>query len=452
MTKSEERNIFLKYLVRIYIQNPNLPINSDTIYDELRKFNIEGNKQSRINNESLVGIQVKLNNKFMGNCFSDGYFWVIENRKNVSDKDFYNSMYQSIKLYVSIDAENLYHISEKLFNFMLEENIMMQCKIAKEMRNDVLILKVQTKEDAIKVSNYLNKLNYKSKIKPNPFLLDNGKTSMAMDRGLSYNSTLSKLIENYLKFRKSLNTLNDVSEKDFANFIKIQISELKQNKNPVYLNIYGLTNEDKLNDFIMIGELIQKNIDKTLTQKELFQYQNKNEVKSESQSSSVISYTQEEKEKILYLINKMSQYYSLEEVHTKIMSYINTGKSEYFTRRDGIRYIVESKFSPNRMKEIISDLGWNAIISATNTTLKKYGTDQVYYALKKLLDSNDITAFTNENDARSYLGFIIPPELLREVLVNKLRENNYNLTSEAIINLIFNEINEREKAKMHGRK
>ncbi|MBQ8193276.1 MAG: hypothetical protein IJZ46_04330 [Bacilli bacterium] len=465
MTKSEERNIFLKYLSKIYMQNPNLEITSDTIYNELRKFNIEEGKQTRINNESLVGIQVKLNNRFAGKCLSNGYFWVIENRAGKKDEDYYNDIINGIKIYVSIEPENLYRISESLFNFMIQENIIMQCKVAKEMRNDVLVLRVQKKEDAVKVSNYLNNLHYQSKIKPNPFLLDSGKVSMAMDGILSYNSTLSKLIREYLKFRKKLNNLHEVSEKDFANFVKAQLNELKQNGNRAYLNVYNLKSEEELKNFIMIGELIQKNINNTLTHEELFQYQKSNNEqiisptsketpqyhKSNNINNKNISFTQEEKEKVLYVINRLSNYYSLEEVHARIMSYINTGRTEFFTRRDGIRYIVEENFPPYKMKNIISDLGWNAIISASNATLQKYGINQLYYAFNKILNNGGIDGFTNQNNVRSYLGFVIPPELLQEVLSNKARENNFSLTAENITNIIISKINVQEKQRS-GRK
>ena len=40
MSSSEERELFLEYLKKIYIQNPNFEITMDTIYNELRAFSV----------------------------------------------------------------------------------------------------------------------------------------------------------------------------------------------------------------------------------------------------------------------------------------------------------------------------------------------------------------------------------------------------------------------------
>ena len=233
MSRSDERELFLKYLSDIYLQNPNLPISYQTIYYQLSRFATDNNNRNTIVSDSLLAVQLGLNNIFRYNdkvnTFSpnNSYFWVIENRMGKKDREFYSDMYNAIKIYVAVDTENIYKVSEMLFNFMIKEGIIMQCKIAKEMRNDALVCRVRTKEDAIKVSNYINGLEYKSRVKPNPFLLSDGKISMAMDGDLSYNSTLSKLLCEYLNIKRQSNSLNKVNSLDFSLFVKDQIKMLK---------------------------------------------------------------------------------------------------------------------------------------------------------------------------------------------------------------------------------
>ena len=227
MNRSDERELFLKYIIDVYLQNPNLPISRDIIYNELSRFSTYSGNHYIIDNDSLIGVQVGLSNKFRKNgsvnTFSNGYFWVVENRVGNNDRDFISNMYNSIKIYVSVDLENIYKISELLFNFMINEGITMQCKISKGMRNDALVCRISGEEAARKVSDYVNNLNYESKFRPNPFLLDNGKVSVAMDGKLLYNSVLAKLLEQYFDLKRNTKQLDKVNCDDFNVFVKNQI-------------------------------------------------------------------------------------------------------------------------------------------------------------------------------------------------------------------------------------
>ena len=73
--------VFLKYLIDIYKENSSLPITSDTIYNELRTTVIEEDKVVKVPKESLLAVQVKLNNKYKNNkildTYSNGYYLVI---------------------------------------------------------------------------------------------------------------------------------------------------------------------------------------------------------------------------------------------------------------------------------------------------------------------------------------------------------------------------------------
>lgn len=454
MTKEAERNIFLKYVADIYYQNPDLPVNRHTIYDKLRSFNTEENSRTTIANDNLAPVQVALNNKYKNNekavsfTANGGYFWAIENREGKNDRTYYNEIVDSIKLYIAVEPENLYQISSTLFDFMLKENIEMQSKIAKEMRNDVLVCRVLKKEDVSKVKKFINEdLNYKSKIKPNPFILNDKNVSMTYDGNLSYNFVLSIYIELYLENKREKNELNNVNDKDLAAFINETIEQAKDRYNPKIAQKFELFNYRYYLDFLKISYILRDNINNTLSMNKISKYQN---IRTPKEVEMIQEFTDEDKEKVIHIINKLTYYYSLDEIHKRIMNYIETEDINQFTRRNNIRKTVSENFTPSLLKNILKEMGWNALLDVSNETYQKYGKEQLIYAVNKLIQESKIDAFTNNNDSRSYLGYIIPLKLLRNLLDDKIKEENTELTKENLTNIILNNI-EKEETKKHGR-
>ena len=439
MNRSDERELFLKYIIDVYLQNPNLPISRDIIYNELSRFSTYSGNHYIIDNDSLIGVQVGLSNKFRKNgsvnTFSNGYFWVVENRVGNNDRDFISNMYNSIKIYVSVDLENIYKISELLFNFMINEGITMQCKISKGMRNDALVCRISGEEAARKVSDYVNNLNYESKFRPNPFLLDNGKVSVAMDGKLLYNSVLAKLLEQYFDLKRNTKQLDKVNCDDFNVFVKNQIEMLGSEQKKYFMDVYNVTDEKKYKDFIMVCSLISRNLDGTLTLDELFKY---GDIKDISVDEKKNNYYKTDEDKLLYVINSLANYYSVDDVHKIIMKFIENGNYNLFTRRDDIRNIVSDNFSQNDVRNIVSNLGWNAFIYASKVTYDKYGEEQLFAAIKGIFN------------ARSRLGLIIPPKLLKEVIVSKLNEYGKSISGISLAELVLEEINKLEEKKNNG--
>ena len=449
MSRSDERELFLKYLSYVYLNNPKFPICYDTIYHQLSKFVVRDGKQCLVGDDSLLSVQLGLNNIFRYNdkvnTFTYGCFWVIENRMGKNDTDFYNGISNAIKLYVAIDPSCIYKVSELLFKFMIKEGIVMQCKIPKEMRNDALVCRVSTKEDAKKVSDYLNSLNYKTNVRPNPFLFDNGKISVAMDGNLSYNSTLSKLICEYLRFMRKSNSLDKVNSLDFSNFVKKQISLLKGQNKLYFMNLYEIKDEDRFKDFIMISNIICKNIDSNLSLDELFKYQGVKNVDSKR------IYSKQEEDKILHVINNLNNYYSVDDIHKIIIQFIESGNYRLFTRKNNIRSIVMDNFAPEDVKNIISDLGWKAFLSASKVTYDKYGSEWLYSAIDKYLNNMGISGFTRDDGVRSRLGLVIPPLLLREKIMNIMFEKGIELNTENLTNLVLEETTMKKNNRTNGR-
>ena len=325
----------------------------------------------------------------------------------------------------------------------------MQSKIAKVLRSDALVCRVATVEDAKKVCDYLNNLNYKSKYRYNSFLYENGKVGMTMDGNLSYNRTLSKLIKEYLILKKETNTLDNVSMDDLNRFINNQVELLKGDMKKYYMDLYQINSEEKYKDFLMICNLVSKNLDNSLTLNELFKHQ---EIKKMNVNNDKKIYTKQDEDKILYVVNSLANYYSIEDVHEIIMKFICTGNVRFFTRRDDIRTIVSDNFTKEKFKNIISNLGWNAFLSACKVTCDKYGEEWLYNAIDEYLIGKRISGFTRDGNVRSRLGLIIPTDLLRSVINDKIKQKGVELDTFSVTSMVLEEINKTEKNNVNGRK
>lgn len=447
------QELFFNHIKQLFIQNPTININSDVIYSELTVFNSKNKQNVRINRESLVGIQVKMANYYRDdnsvNTFSNGYFWVIENRGNYQDREFYHELGNCIKLYVAVDPLTIKNVSLMIFDFMTKENIINQSKISRDMRNDALVLRVRNKKDADKIIKFINEdIKYNSSIKPNPFICSIGNVSITLDGTLSYNSTLTKLMVAYFQEKQSIGSLDTSSLDDFSKYIKNQIEILNNNQNKYLLDSYDIENQEQLRDFIMIMDVLVKNLDGNITKEDIYQKQeeriNGKVVNRDNPSDNDFN-------SILHIMNGLVNKYGIEIAHKRILLYINKKQDvNIFTRDNNIRNIVIRNFTPEKMKEIILSLGYEALINAINETIIKYDIEQAKYAIRKLIEEENIDSFTNDNDVRSYLGFIIPIELLKQLIVDKTLEKKVYPSKDNIIEILIEEA--QNESKIRGRK
>lgn len=441
MEKSSERDLFIKYLAQIYIQNPDIPISKDTIYHELYSFNVHNGKQEKLKNTSLINVQIALSDKYKDDertvkyTSRGGCFWIIEGRNNLRDYEFYDKLFKAIKLYISVDSKDIHRIAQELFDFALDEKILYQAKVAKVMRNDALVMRVSSKEEAIKVCDFVNnKLQYDSRVKPNPFIFDNGKVSIAIDGKLSYNETLCKFLTSYLNDKRNDNDLSNVSEKDFLAFISTEMDLFKNGDNKDFVYKYGLNSSKKIFDFVVVANLLMGNMNDTLNMKNIFSYQKIGEDDKDLDANI-------KRANLLYVMNVLSNKYGTKEMHSRINKYLDTGDSDIFTREGNARRIMYENFNKESLTNLLLELGYSALVEASIRTVEKYGEGQLYYAVNKLLCFHQIDGFTNTNDARSYLGFISNERIIYKVLMDKLEKDGKKVNAQSVTNLLLEEVN-----------
>lgn len=439
MTVNEEREVFLRTISSYFKKNSNIPLEKKYIYSYLASHTTKDGYLQGIPRESLVNVQLHLNEKYKGlegiNTFTgpkpNNVFWVIENRGQMKDKNFYEDIKDSIKLYLPVDASNIYEVSTKVLDYIIKEGIHIQAKIAKNMRSDVFVIRVLDKDKLDKLLNYINSLDYNSKSKPNPFALNVGRVSITKDGMMSYNTVLAEYITEYLKSERE-----EVTLENFKKFMHKQINKIPSSNKNKY----------------MIVDLIIKNLENTLTLEELLSYNQKVVV-----DNRITQVSEEDKNNILRLINGLNVFYNLEETHKRIEMYLATGNINYFTRQNGIRKFVEEYLPVEQMRVALYEMGWSALVNSIDETYKKYGELQVIKAVERIVDVGSIEGLTNTNNARSYLGFITSPELLQKIIL-KQASSSINIENQSIEDIAFQvvgkayeEIEYKNKQKKNGR-
>lgn len=439
MTVNEEREVFLRTISSYFKKNSNIPLEKKYIYSYLASHTTKDGYLQGIPRESLVNVQLHLNEKYKGlegiNTFTgpkpNNVFWVIENRGQMKDKNFYEGIKDSIKLYLPVDASNIYEVSTKVLDYIIKEGIHIQAKIAKNMRSDVFVIRVLDKDKLDKLLNYINSLDYNSKSKPNPFALNIKRVSITKDGMMSYNTVLAEYITEYLKSERE-----EVTLENFKKFMHKQINKIPSSNKNKY----------------MIVDLIIKNLENTLTLEELLSYNQKVVV-----DNRVTQVSEEDKNNILRLINGLNVFYNLEETHKRIEMYLATGNINYFTRQNGIRKFVEEYLPVEQMRAALYEMGWSALVNSIDETYKKYGELQVIKAVERIVDVGSIEGLTNTNNARSYLGFITSPELLQKIIL-KQASSSINIENQSIEDIAFQvvgkayeEIEYKNKQKKNGR-
>lgn len=427
MKTSKQRDIFLKYLRDIYKDNQTLEISTDTIYSELCSFNINREKYQKIIKTNIVPVQIALGRKFEKYSWNNDYYWIFENRCGESDIKYYNKIKEGTKIYISFDTNQIYLLLENIFDYLIQENIVSEGKITKELRNDTISLVIANKRDFLRVIDYINSLEYLSNDKKilfrpniyaNPFLLNDKYVGIIKDGGISYNYLLSKILKEYFIFNRKNNTLDNIDSHNFKLYLE-----------NTYLNNLKYKNNNEIR--IMINILIQVLEDK-LTIKDFTDIYYNNVKESE------IS-TRDEKLAI-NIISKLESKYNLDMAHKILLEYFRTNNINIFTRDNGIRRLVLDNFTSDKLKKIITDKGYNAFLKVSFETLEKYGKEQLEYAIKILIGDikgdNKLEGFTNDNDSRSRLGFIIPIDLLLEEIKLQVTKQGLEYNLENIIKLI----------------
>lgn len=250
-----EINNFISWLAKIYIQNPNIEISSDTIYHQMMQYGLSAEE---INNGGLVNEFIHLQN-----YFNNGNIRVFVHPNQSHFLQFWNDKREAkledmIKIYMSFPKDSIEECVKIIFDYIDKNNLSSHSKMANSVRSDSVVLRIDNQNDAANIINFINSNPYlRSKAKPtNPFVAKHGVCGFAYDELMSYNSVVSKLVSEYLSDLKENNALQTASSYGFLTFLNMSYHDkfINMTKLEELIQKEGYTNAQ--NRFRSIGHQI----------------------------------------------------------------------------------------------------------------------------------------------------------------------------------------------------
>ncbi len=239
------------------------------------------------------------NNSIMGNLY---YTFTNNSKVNVIPvKDFVHfvstdvdttKLSNHIKIYIPLDSKHIEEGTKQILDFMINNKIAFESKIAQEIRFDDFVVRLVMPEDAKKLLGFINSNQYiqDGLIKANPFAINTDNIAVISDGDASFNHVVSRIIAHYIAKRKEENKLDNISFKDLCNYLSNEyenyfnhsnnsdLATIKEReeckKKDIQEIIILLLYKDKLtfDTYLKIYEKfsdIPKDIDKTLKEKYL---------------------------------------------------------------------------------------------------------------------------------------------------------------------------------------
>ena len=199
----EQMQEFLDFIYTITLQNPNVNINPDAIYNKLcymylRKDELDDKGEGKKCDQFFKRWQKNFKKKKNITAYKDEIRF--KNWFIFSNGDLYDDKY--IKLYVPINSNHLYEGVNELFNFISEEGILHESKVFNKYRSDNVIirLRIDDNEALKKIINFIanNKYIKTGLSKNNPFIPSINGIGVMREYNKSYNYCISEYIYTYI--------------------------------------------------------------------------------------------------------------------------------------------------------------------------------------------------------------------------------------------------------------
>lgn len=384
---NNEINKFIMDMAKMYMQNPYLEINSDTIYSELMCYGISDDE---LKNNSLLNEFSNLQRHYnQGNVKAfvhpgQAKFLQLWNVKGEVQPE------NIVKIYLSFPKENMEECIKIIFDYIDRNNISSHSKLANKIRSDSVVLRLESQNDAASVINFINNNAYlRSKAKTtNPFVGKHGICGFAYDELMSYNRVVSDLLSEYLNDLKSKNMLMNASINDFYKFVRnsyqnifidmTRLQEFIEKANYNGTNTKFRSVGHQINNRRKIEEMLLYKLSGNLDINQYFNLYNRfkdNSICSQTENIYNDAYRRiqernsEQYQKNLnikkgilnsYIEYELSQNQE-EQLYLQLDAFINEGKYTFITRTNGFRDIF-----------INSNMTRNDIIVITNNNIREY--------------------------------------------------------------------------------
>ena len=444
MSNYELQQYFLNIIKEFAIKNPDKEITSDFIYSYLMGFNIRNDQHP------YQDVSYNFNT------------WINRYRSNPNIKVFHleerrhflwftngNIKGNEIKLYIPMDLSHLYDGANMLFDFLSSITLEHQSKIADMIRNDNVVIRVNSLEDAQTIIEFVNSNNYIKEgiVKVNPFLPNINGVGITMDNTFSYNSTVSDLIADFVSDLKRKNRLDLLTVENLNSFIKSKASSVSDLD---LKDIYNLISKTTSKDFTI------------------------NDFYSHARSKLSDRYTNDRKR----IVDPKFYFEQAIEVtenvhpgnsHMAIIEYLK-GNPNYFTNRENVRLglikyvhpgdvisIMRSKLIENNIEipksdnELINaylnvllqkenemdnlNYKFNILLNAYINTYEAYGYAQARAAIQNLLMNGEVNLFTNRKKDRDLIKQNVLGDNIKKIILSNIDITNLDVND---INQIVN--------------
>ncbi len=420
MSNYELMQKFLDEIKTFSLSNPGREINYDFIYSRLASFNLpEGEKALEDTTDECQAIKFNVDNtpQNMISFHSGGHFLI--NR-------YGDTHGNEIKLYIPTKKEYLVSSASYLFNFMARNKIANASKVARIMRNDNIVVRVNSIVDAERVIAFVTSdaSMRDGLMAPNPFLANDNGIGLAMDNNFSFNGELCHLLADFLDQIKTQNKIDEFTVANFNSYIKSRLARLELH-NQAFRNAHDMDLED-------IYRLLSKTTTPDFEISEFYQHaEEKLATKYDNKRLRIMS----PKFYLDQAIRETSVKYP-QNLPSAILSYLR-GQSPYlFTNNNYARDGLLKYVTPQMVKSvIIMDLQSRGMkipdddVALVNTyyqlmregeekakttqfeilktaylkTKNKYNMAQANGALQKLIRDNNPMGFTDDDMARTNL-------------------------------------------------
>lgn len=473
MNRYENMGNFLQFFASVYSQNPNLEIDRDTLYSYLATYGLteEEIKDREIGDNFQSWIDSFQNDPNLAVFYTERQpgFLQFHNKKSTGDKH--------VKLYLSYSKDDINHCVNKIFKYIAEQDMPTCSKVSHKLRSDSVVLRMANFNDAAKVINFINgdyELSNYAK-ETNPFSIKHGAVGIAYDDMLSYNATLSFIMEEYFKSCRSNNMLSYVSVEHFREFASQYFFDNFKDKASIYKFAqkdivvqnnhrfkslgHELLNYQQVIELICISLDAKANVNdyntfysnvenKEYTDKKVDYYNNViyGDVKQQTQI--------DETKLINSYIDLAIDKYGSDRVHLYLEDYVR-GNLKAITRNNDLRDLFEKYMTPSKLVSITGNIedyvnnyiqikkekeqakavdDYNMFLYASIETYKKYGYKQLYRAVIEGTNGN-YNYFTNGNNGyRDYLKHNVSPHAILNYCGTAIQMYNNGETSNDIIN------------------
>lgn len=434
----EKMQEFLDIIKEFAISNPEKEITRDFVYSILVRFRVEKNEES-----------------FMPAVKQDYYGGWKERFKNVDNLNvddhvqgdfcwFLNTydVHNAVKLYIPMDYEHVQEGANQLFDFIVSTGMKHQSKIASKIRNDNVVVRVNSLEDAEKIIDFVSSNRYirSGMLLVNPFLPNINGIGIVMDNNYSFNSTLCDIICNFLSSLRRTNRLDLFTVEELNKYIKTQIPNISDLElKDIYKLLSITTSKDyKFQDVIdhIEGKLVDKYdnnreriiepsyyLDQAIIVTERYYPGNSKPAILKYINGNADSFTRKERARqgIIKYVSPQNILTIMKQKLQECGNSINGNASEII---DLYLNLVlkknERNITTDLSKQNNYEFEFNIIKKAYSSTLIKYGIEQAETAFKQLFLYKDSRYFTNSLNDRTNLNNYVVNKNVKEIILRNI--------------------------------